>query len=324
MSRRVRAAIVGAGRRSWSAHFPAFKLLADELEIAALCELDEARRSRAAEYFDLPDELSFDELDRMLGEVQPELVYAVMWPQYVRQVAERCFAAGAHVFVEKPPGRTLEDVEALIAAAGAAGRQGFVGFQRRHAHVTREALRRIRERGPLTLCVAEFHKDLIERGPPPYGVTTLWDDAVHAVDYARFLCGGEATAVHAYVDRHFADWPNGFNALIRFSTGATTLLTANRSAGERFMRFEAHGREITAYMDDFPARLRIVADDGALAETLTARELAGSDVPQVYDGVLEMHRDVLAGVREGRPATSSLEDALETMRLVARIERGER
>jgi len=242
----------------------------------------------------------------------------------VRPVVERCFAAGAHVFLEKPPGCTLEDLEAMIAAARAAGKQGFVGFQRRHAHVTVEALRRIRERGPVTLCVAEFHKDLVKSGPPPYGVTTLWDDAVHAVDYARYLCGGDVTAVYSYVDKHFVEWPNSFNALIRFSTGATTVLTANRSAGGRFMRFEAHGREITAYMDDFPETLRVIADDGAVKETLSAKQIAGSDVSQVYDGVLEMHRHFLDCVRQNRPATSSLEDALETMRLVARIEAGER
>jgi predicted dehydrogenase len=323
VSRRVRAAIVGAGRRSWSAHFPAFKLLRDELEVAALCELDEERRTRAADLFDLPEEHTYGDLDRMLAEARPELVYAVMWPQYIRPVAERCFAAGAHVFLEKPPGRTLDDVEALLAAARAAGRQGFVGFQRRYAHVATEALRRIHERGPLTLCVAEFHKDLVQSGPPPYGVTTLWDDAVHAVDFARFVCGGEVTTVHAFVDHHFVDWPNGFHALIRFSSGATTVLTANRSAGARFMRFEVHGREITAYLDDFPATLRLVADDGALQEMHTARELAGSEVPQASDGVLEMHRHILHGVRTNTPSRSPLEDALETMRLVARLEAGE-
>jgi predicted dehydrogenase len=324
MSRRVRAAVVGAGSRSWSAHFPALRLLKDELEIVGLCELDEARRNRAAEFFDLPDDLAFDALDRMLDEVKPELVYAVMWPHYVRPVAERCFAAGAHVFLEKPPGCTLEDVEALLGASRAANRQGCVGFQRRFAHVTVEALRRIRERGPVTLCVAEFHKDLVKTGPPPYGVTTLWDDAVHAVDYARYLCGGEVTAVHSYVDRHFVDWPNSFNALVRFSTGATTVLTCNRSAGARFMRFEAHGREITAYMDDFPATVRFIADDGKVKELLTAKEMAGSEISQVYDGVLEMHRHFLECVRTNTAPSASLADALETMKLVARIERGER
>jgi hypothetical protein len=36
-----------------------------------------------------------------------------------------------------------------------------------------------------------------------------------------------------------------------------------------------------------------------------------------------MHRHFLACLREGRPATSSIDDALETMRLVAQIEQGQ-
>ena len=64
-------------------------------------------------------------------------------------------------------------------------------------------------------------------------------------------------------------------------------------------------------------------EDGASRETLAGAQLSGSEVGRTYDGVLEMHRHFLACVREGRPATSSLEDALETMRLVARMERGE-
>jgi hypothetical protein len=77
-------------------------------------------------------------------------------------------------------------------------------------------------------------------------------------------------------------------------------------------------------MDDFPAKLQIVADDGKVNETVTAKQLSGSDVSQVYDGVLEMHRHILTCVRENRPARSSLQDALKTMQLVARIEQGER
>ena len=70
--------------------------------------------------------------------------------------------------------------------------------------------------------------------------------------------------------------------------------------------------------------MRFVSEDGASR----ARCSPGPSSPAprcgaVYDGVLEMHRHFLACVRDGRPATSSLEDALETMRLVQRIERAE-
>jgi virulence factor len=323
VTQRLRAALVGAGRRGFGAHFPALRDLRQEVEIVGICELDAERLARGAEFFDLPPDFQYQDLDRMLEETRPDLVYAIMWPHILRPVVERAFQAGAHVVMEKPPGASVEDVEAMLEASRRAGRQGMVAFQRRHAAVVREALRRIEARGPLTLCLAEFHKDLLQSGPPFYGVTTLWDDAVHAVDLARFLCGGEVSAVHAYAEAPFTDWPTDFNALLRFRSGATALLTASRSTGGRFMRFEAHGRELAAYMDDFPARVRFVSEDGKQSEELSGAQLSGSEVGRTYDGVLEMHRHFLESIRTGQPATSTLEDALQTMRLVQRIERAE-
>ncbi|HZQ99552.1 MAG TPA: Gfo/Idh/MocA family oxidoreductase [Chloroflexota bacterium] len=320
--RRVRAAFVGAGARGFSAHYPSVAKLRDDVQVAAVCELDPARRERGAEFFDLPDDHAYDDLDRMLDEVRPELVYAIMGPAFVRAVAERCLDAGAHVVVEKPPGRDLADVDALVESARRNDRQCMVCFQRRHAAVTQEALRRIHARGPLTMCVVEFHKDMVGRPAPPWGVSTLWEDVVHVVDLARYLCGGAVQAVHSYRDQLFADWPNCYNALVRFDNGATALITGNRSSGGRFLRAEAHGRGIGAYMDDFPRGVRFLADDAKEYETVRAADLAGSDEIHVQEGVVAMHRHFLDCIRGGQRATSHVEDARETMRLVDAIERG--
>jgi virulence factor len=322
MTRRIRVAFVGAGRRALSAHYPAVARLAEEVEVAAVCEVDPDRLARGADLFALPTESRYRDLGRMLAEVRPELVYAIMGPTFVRPVAERCLAAGAHVVVEKPPGASVADVEALARAARAAGRQVMVCFQRRHAAVVQEARRRILARGPLTMCVVAFHKDLLRSGPSPDGMTTLWDDVVHVVDLARYLCGGRVEAVHAYRDSLFADWPNCYNALVRFDNGATALVSGNRSSGGRFLRVEAHGREIAAYMDDLPRAVRFLQDEAREPEVVTGSQLSGSDDEPTYEGVVEMHRHFLASLREGRPATSAIDDALETMRLVERIERG--
>jgi virulence factor len=322
MTRRIRAAFVGAGNRAFSAHYPIVARLSDEVELAAVCEVDPVRLARGADVFALPPERRYDDLGRMLAEVKPELVYAIMGPTFVRPVAERCLAAGAHVVVEKPPGASVADVEALARAARAAGRQAIVCFQRRHTAVVQEARRRILARGPLTMCLVEFHKDLLPSGPSPDGMTTLWDDVVHVVDLARYLCGGRVEAVHAYRDRLFADWPSCYNALVRFDNGATAIVSGNRTSGGRFLRVEAHGREISAYMDDLPRSVRFLTDNTGVAEEITGAQLSGSDDSPTYEGVLEMHRHFLACLREGRPATSSIDDALETMRLVERIEQG--
>lgn len=324
MANRVRAAFVGAGNRAFSAHYPAVKRLADEVELAAVCEVDPARLARGADYFDLPPERRYDDLNRMLAEVKPELVYTIMGPTFVRPVAERCLAAGAHVVVEKPPGASIAEVEALVRAARTANRQGMVCFQRRHAAVVQETRRRILARGPVTMCVLQFHKDLIPSGPSKDGMTTLWDDVVHVVDLARFLCGGRVEEVHAYRDNPFTDWPSLYNALVRFDSGATALISGNRTSGGRFLRAEAHGREIGAYMDDLPRAVRFLQDNAREPEEILGSQLSGSDEERTYDGVVEMHRHFLECARKNQPATSSFDDALETMRLCARIEQGAR
>jgi predicted dehydrogenase len=328
MVKRIRAAFVGAGNRAFGAHYPCVRALADEVELAAVCEMDPARLARGADYFGLPDERRYTDLNAMLDEVKPELVYTIMGPTFVAKVAERCLRAGAHVVVEKPPGASVAELESMIRTARTAGRQGMVCFQRRHAAVVQEARRRILARGPLTMCTVDFHKDLLPTGPSKDGMTTLWDDVVHVVDLARYLCGGRVSAVHAYRDTFFADptggrsgFPNLYNALVRFDTGATALISGNRTSGGRFMRAEAHGREIAAYMDDLPGSVRFLVDNGKQPERVEGSQLSGSAEPRTWDGTLEMHRHFLACLREGRPATSSFEDALETMRLCEQMER---
>src|SRR2546430_11735 len=59
---RVRAAFVGAGNRAFSAHYPAVRQLADEVELAAVCEVDPTRLARGADYFGLPAERRYDDL----------------------------------------------------------------------------------------------------------------------------------------------------------------------------------------------------------------------------------------------------------------------
>lgn len=320
MPQRIKAAFVGAGNRAYSAHYPCVRELADEVELAAVVELDPARLARGADYLGLPPEGRYADLNAMLDEVKPELVYTIMGPTFVAKVAERCLRAGAHVIVEKPPGASVAELESMIRTARSVGRQGMVCFQRRHAAVVQEARRRILARGPLTMCTVDFHKDLLPTGPSKDGMTTLWDDVVHVVDLARYLCGGRVAAVHAYRDTFFADFPNCYNALVRFDTGATALISGNRTSGGRFMRAEAHGREIAAYMDDLPESVRFLVDNGKEPERIAGRELSGSAEPRSWDGTLAMHRHFLACLREGRPATSSFEDALETMRLCVQIE----
>lgn len=176
------------------------------------------------------------------------------------------------------------------------------------------------------MCLAEFHKDLVtgggHRNRPPE--STLVRDVIHIVDLCRFVCGGtvgerpEAHVLHG----QFAGsiWPICYNALVRFASGAQAVISANRSAGGRKLRFELHGAGITCYIDDLPEAVRIVADNGNEDRLVTGAGLTGDEDELSYEGELEMHRDFVACIRDGRQPPTDVRDVIATMALVEQLE----
>src|SRR5438876_11798388 len=106
----------------------------------------------------------------------------------------------------------------------------MVGYQRRYTAVTREAMRLVRERGPVTLAMGEFHKP---GDPVKDNVRDLWGDICHVGDLVRFMVGSEPTEVTAYQDAHEGGGKNCFNGLIRFANKAIGIITASRTSGGR-------------------------------------------------------------------------------------------
>ena len=58
-----------------------------------------------------------------------------------------------HIFIEKPPGLNMDEVQQIHDAAVANDVICAVGFQRRHAAVTREAMRQVAKLGPVSTAV---------------------------------------------------------------------------------------------------------------------------------------------------------------------------
>jgi predicted dehydrogenase len=80
-----------------------------------------------------------DSLDELLA-LAPDVVIVAVSHDQLRPVAVRALEAGAHVLVEKPCGIGTADVDAIAAAAQAAGRQVKVGFNHRYHPAIAQAL----------------------------------------------------------------------------------------------------------------------------------------------------------------------------------------
>ncbi|MCC6728517.1 MAG: Gfo/Idh/MocA family oxidoreductase [Chthonomonadales bacterium] len=310
----VRLGLIGAGGMANSVHYPSLATM-DDVRLEALCDLDRERLDRTAAAFAVPR--TFTDYRRMLDSVRVDAVYVLMPPHQLFDLVLDALERGKHVFIEKPPGVTVEQCRQMAAAAERSGVLGMVGFNRRFIPLMRACRDRVLARGPVTQCVASFYK--CYRDQPAYyrGATdVLTCDAVHAVDMLRWM-GGEARTVASLVDRREADYDNAFNALVRFAGGATGVLLSNWTVGGRVHRFEMHGPGVSAYAD--PDGEAVLLEDGGAPEVLASRTVAGSEEFRVYYGFEAENRHFIDCIRDGVTPLTSLADAVRTMELVERI-----
>ncbi|MGY1409804.1 MULTISPECIES: Gfo/Idh/MocA family protein [unclassified Luteimonas] len=119
----INLAIVGVGKIVRDQHLPAVAANADYRLVAA------ASRNGRVEGID-----NFGSIEEMLSTLPSiDAVSLCMPPQYRYAAAVKALAAGKHVFLEKPPGATLSEVEDLAARADARGVSLFASWHSRYA-----------------------------------------------------------------------------------------------------------------------------------------------------------------------------------------------
>jgi predicted dehydrogenase len=123
MSDVLKLGLVGFGKIARDQHLPAIlKTPGAELHAVA------SRHAQA------PGVANYQDLDAMLA-AHPELDAIVMCqpPQVRYEAARTALLAGKHVFLEKPPGRTVAEVDALAALAREQGVTLFASWHSRYA-----------------------------------------------------------------------------------------------------------------------------------------------------------------------------------------------
>lgn len=178
----IRLGIIGAGAHATNAILPSLHRAG--VELAAVCDLDLERAREVARRFGAAT--TYDDHRRMLRHERLDAVAAIGPPAMHVEVGLDVIAAGVDLFVEKPPGATLEQARRLQAAAHEGGRQVMVGFTKRFARVYRRAreVAGSQEFGPARL----LRYNLSHWRFSPLRDHLLLN-GVHAFDLARFLLG---------------------------------------------------------------------------------------------------------------------------------------
>ncbi len=128
----IRVAIIGAG--IGAEHLKGYRALPNRFAVSTFCELD-TDRARAAIGDDPSISISND-LEAVLADPEIDLIDVCLPPHLHFSVSLMALEAGKHVICEKPIVRSLEEADALEAAAEQTGKNVFPVFQYRYGPAT--------------------------------------------------------------------------------------------------------------------------------------------------------------------------------------------
>jgi len=312
--RKVRIAVVGAGRMANSVHYPSLASF-DDTEIVAICDADARALSATADRYGV--ERRYSDYRQMIEDVAPDGVYVIGQPHQMYDIWVWCLQQGQHLYIEKPMGLTWHQARMLAHLAEAKGVMTQVSHQRRCAPLLVRLRNECLKHGPMTHAVCEFYK---HQPAPMLGPRDhMMDDCTHAIDTVRWLCGGEVVAIDSNCKRIGAPDINWIGASLQFDNGATGYVINSWSSGRRIFRVEMHAPGITADADP-EDKGHLYADGNHHGIEYDTRHVAGSAENFVYGGFQAKNREFIDSLKVGHEVTSSpFRDCLKTMEVAEKI-----
>jgi predicted dehydrogenase len=113
--KQLKAAIIGSGLIAKLKHIPAFQKHRDKVHLAALCDLNIEAARQAASATSIP--MVYADVAEMLAKEVPDIVDICTPPVTHAKLAIQALQAGSNVLIEKPMAQTIEECDAIIAAA---------------------------------------------------------------------------------------------------------------------------------------------------------------------------------------------------------------
>ena len=319
MSNPFRMVQIGAGNFCRANHAPTLQRLAagpePPISLEAVCDLDIER----AEAFcrDFGYARAYTDLDAMIREVEPDLIYCFTQPVVTASVMARLLPYGLPTFTEKPPGVTVAEAEKLAQLADQHGNISYVAFNRRRAPGIERLKRWAEEHGPVRYVRAEMLRS--KRHETGFAIGT----GIHPLDCLRYLCG-DVAEVETLAKPYSAGRPHDFIVRLHCVSGLRADLAILVDCG-------CHRERYALSVPD--GLMEATLGSGSSADYTRPGEVAYRGNAVAFDDPAEEDRLVAGGfmgehlafldaVRTGAQPDCRLQDALESVRLSVAVQEG--
>ncbi len=227
----MKYALIGCGRISPN-HIVAAK--ANNLDIVALCDIDEKMVEDKFLKFDLPDSVHrYTDYEYMLKNEHPELVAIATESGKHAEIALKCLDYGCNLIIEKPIALSLADADLIIKKAD----EKHLKVSANHQNRFNKSIQKIREAvnknrfGKLFYGTAhirwcrdhEYYDRASWRGTWEQDGGALMNQCIHNIDLLRWMMGDNVTEVVGMTDRlhhNYIDAEDLGIALVKFANGS--------------------------------------------------------------------------------------------------------
>lgn len=329
----VRIGVVGCGRFACAVHLPNLARLRGA-RVTALVDPVPGRLVVASPH--APGAARLTALDELLRRDDVDAVLICTPPPVHAEAAIRAFAAGKHVYLEKPLATTALDGARVAAAWRESRLVGSMGFPYRFSRAVAHAAASLRSGVVGELVAARSVFSTAQHDMPDWkrsratGGGPLLDLVSHDVDLMRYLLGQEVERVHATASAANGGEPDTVLVQLWFESGVCAQLLASLLSVED-AGLEVYGRLGKVSAERYaaaaarvsPIRARGVGprmfDDAkdALAMRIRLAKLRSPGHEPAFRIALAGFLDA---VRGRSTATPDIEDGLRSLEVVAAAE----
>lgn len=306
---RISVAVIGSGAIAFRSHMPELARLAGKgmLFLHTVCDIDRSRADKAQREFGFMKVSSHAE--EVVADPDIDAVYIFGTVEMHYELGKQVLNAGKHLFVEKPPASSEEEVAELSRIAAAQQLVAVAGFNRRFSPGIAFIKKMIDDGLTPTLSEAIFNKPMFDV-PAPYGASSwFFANSIHALDTLVYLKGVPEQIASAAAGRGIKTHERYLHAAFcRWADGTPALLVADNAAGEREETYRFH----------FPNRTYVVSETEVVSQSAG---VSRTELTYTGTGFAEEHAEFVRAILDrAHVPVNSLASAAETVLLTRKIE----
>ncbi|WP_054026103.1 Gfo/Idh/MocA family protein [Bacillus sp. FJAT-28004] len=351
MTGRIKLGVIGLGEIAQIAHLPILYSLRNQFEITAICDVSKQLVDAIAQQYNVSK--GYVNAMELIADSELEAVFILNSDEYHADNVIAALQSGLHVFVEKPMCLNMADAERIAAAKQQAGKEVMVGYMRRYAPAFRQALEEVKSMKHINYArfrdiigynhffigqtqnvfkfsdiPAELAADKAERGKEQVraAIGDLADRHANTYRWMAGLCSHDFSAMRemlgmpnrvvaatSWSDRNFMNvlfeydgfhvmYEVGFDHQIRFDASIEVF-------GDKKT---VHVEYDSGYIRQLPTILKIEQSEGDSYQETVVR-------PTYTDPYTIEIKHFYGVVREGVPLNTTVEDAIEDLKLFQMI-----